>query len=153
MVNIQGILHPTDFSQPAAQAFVVARALARDHGATLILLHAVQRPIASLAGMPVVPPPPLQIDREALQAQLRAIAAANPQVRIECRLVEGEPASAILDVAREAACDVIVMGTHGWTGLSRLLMGSVAEKIVRCATCPVLTLKTPARSVVEGASC
>ena len=59
--------------------------------------------------------------------------------------MEGEAVATILNVARNEACDAIVMGTHGWTGLSRLLMGSVAEQVVRRATCPVVTLKSPAK--------
>ena len=127
MPNFQCILHPTDFSQHAAQAFLVARTLARDHAAKLILLHVAQRPVSSVAGMPVPPPP---IDLSGLKAQLNAIAAANPQLRIECHVVEGQPSSAILEVARELTCDIIVIGSHGRTGLSRLLMGSVAEEVV-----------------------
>jgi nucleotide-binding universal stress UspA family protein len=99
--------------------------------------------------MPVTrlrPPPAPPIDRDALKAQLRAIAAVDPDVRIEGRFAEGQVARAILDVAKESACDVIVMGTHGRTGLGRLLMGSVAEQVVRHAACPVLTVKTPVPS-------
>jgi nucleotide-binding universal stress UspA family protein len=150
MLQFQRILHPTDFSPAAAAAFECARALARDHNATVILLHVAQQPVASVAGMPVVPPPPPQIDRKGLDAQLRAIAAANPQLRVECRLMEGEAVGMILKIARDEACDAIVMGTHGWTGLSRLLMGSVAEQIVRRATCPVVTVKTPTKSAAAS---
>jgi nucleotide-binding universal stress UspA family protein len=144
MPNFQRILHPTDFSQPAAQAFLVARTLARDNAAKLILLHVAQQPaISNVAGLPVPPPPPLSIDINGLKAQLDAIAAANPQLRIESHVVEGQPSSAILDVAHELNCDMIVIGSHGRTGLNRLLMGSIAEQLVRRATCPVLTVKTP----------
>jgi nucleotide-binding universal stress UspA family protein len=146
MLAIKNILHPTDFSQPAGNALLLARALAKDHGARIILLHVVEMPVVGPAGMVPFPPPSPLIDRQALNAQLHAIAAANSDVRIEARLAEGQAASAILDAAKESACDVIVMGTHGRTGLSRLLMGSVAEQVVRHATCPVLTVKTPAPS-------
>jgi len=152
MLAIKNILHPTDFSQPAASAFLLARSLAKDHGARIILLHVVETPIVGPAGMVPFPPPAPPIDREGLRTQLEAIASAYPELRIECRLAENQPASAILDVARESGCDVIVMGSHGRTGLSRLLMGSVAEQVVRRATCPVLTVKTPAKSATEGAS-
>jgi nucleotide-binding universal stress UspA family protein len=143
MANFQRILHPIDFSQPAAQAFVVARALARDHGAQMILLHVAERPVTNIGGMPVPSPSP-PIEWETLKAQLDAIVKANPDLRIECRCTEGAPASAILDTAKETRCDVIVMGTHGRKGMNRLLMGSVAEQVVRSATCPVLTVKNPA---------
>jgi nucleotide-binding universal stress UspA family protein len=149
MLAIKSILHPTDFSASAASAFLFARTLAKGHGARIILLHVVEVPVVGPAGMVPFPPPAPPINREARNAQLQAIAAANPEIQVECSLAENEPASAILDVARQAGCDLIVMGTHGRTGLSRLLMGSVAEKVVRHAQCPVLTLKTPIRSTTE----
>jgi nucleotide-binding universal stress UspA family protein len=62
---------------------------------------------------------------------------------VEIHLDDGDPASEILDRADEQECDLIVMGTHGLTGLRRILMGSVAEQVSRKATCPVLTLKVP----------
>jgi nucleotide-binding universal stress UspA family protein len=58
-------------------------------------------------------------------------------------MLEGDPTREIVRLAREKECDLIVMGTHGWTGLTRLLMGSVAEHVVRKAHCPVLTVKVP----------
>jgi nucleotide-binding universal stress UspA family protein len=64
---------------------------------------------------------------------------------VETRLLEGEPARTIVDLAREAGADLIVLGSHGRTGLDRLLMGSVAEHVVRKAGCPVLTVKSPAK--------
>jgi nucleotide-binding universal stress UspA family protein len=143
MNKIKCVLHPTDFSQSAAGAFAVARSFAHDHGARIILLHVTEAPVVGPAGVVPFPPPAPPIDRDALKAQLRAIATADPDVHFEARLAEGQAASAILDVAKESACDVIVMGTHGRTGLSRLLMGSTAEQVVRHATCPVLTVKTP----------
>src|SRR5439155_22269948 len=69
--------------------------------------------------------------------------AVPPGVLAERRLEEGDEAAQILRVADEAHANLIVMGTHGRTGLSRLLMGSVAEQVLRKATCPVLTVKTP----------
>jgi nucleotide-binding universal stress UspA family protein len=64
-------------------------------------------------------------------------------VAVEQRLAEGDPAAEILHLATDTGCDMIVLGTHGRTGLDRLLMGSVAEQIVRKAPCPVLTVKAP----------
>jgi nucleotide-binding universal stress UspA family protein len=66
---------------------------------------------------------------------------SDPKVRVRYLLVEGNPAAEILSAAREGNCDLIVMGTHGRTGLNRLLMGSVAEEVVRKAPCPVLTVR------------
>jgi universal stress protein A len=140
MSNIQTILHPTDFSDSAREALKIASALAREHGSKLVLLHVAQRPVTNVGGM-LVPPPPA-VDWKELKAQLDAMAAGIPNVQVESRLVEREPASAIVEIAQELGADMIVIGSHGRTGLSRLLLGSVAEHVVRSATCPVLTVKT-----------
>jgi nucleotide-binding universal stress UspA family protein len=73
-----------------------------------------------------------------------------PGVEAERRLEEGDPVEAILRVAEEIGADLIVMGTHGRTGLSRLFMGSVAEQVLRRAPCPVLTLKSPFAATVAA---
>jgi universal stress protein A len=80
---------------------------------------------------------------EDLKKMLSEIVPNDPQVRHEHRLITGDPATAIARVAEEEGAELIVMGTHGRTGLLRLLMGSVAEAVVRRAPCPVLTLKQP----------
>ena len=89
--------------------------------------------------------PPLlpEYDCEHLWQQLRSIQPSLPDITVEHRLERGEPALVILAVAQETGADLIVMGTHGRTGLRRLLMGSVAEQVVRKASCPVLTIRTP----------
>jgi nucleotide-binding universal stress UspA family protein len=143
MPNFKTILHPTDFSSSASEALRIACSLAREHGAKVILLHVAQRPVASVAGMPLPPPPPAMVDWSGLKKELDAVAANIKDVPVETRLVEGEPADAIVELAREADASLIVIGSHGRTGLSRLLMGSVAEHVVRKAACPVLTVKTP----------
>jgi universal stress protein A len=143
--NFKTILHPTDFSSSASEALQIASSLARQDGVKLILLHVAQRPITSVGGMPVPPPPPPVIDWPALQAQLNAVAAGIKNVAVESRVVEGDPSVAIVDLARESGADIIVIGSHGRSGLSRLLMGSVAEHVVRNASCPVLTVKMPAK--------
>jgi nucleotide-binding universal stress UspA family protein len=81
--------------------------------------------------------------REEMAEDLNRLGAPDPKVRVEHRLEEGDPVAQILRVADETGCDLIVLGTHGRTGLNRLLMGSVAEKVVRWASCPVLTVKAP----------
>ena len=143
MLAIRTILHPTDFSAPSAYAFQMACALARDYHARLIVLHVEPPPVAALGGMLAVPPLPEEYDRENLETQLRRIQPSDPAVRVEHRLVAGDPVAEILRAAQEQACDLIVMGTNGRTGLGRLLMGSVAEHVVRKAPCLVLTLKSP----------
>jgi universal stress protein A len=134
------ILDPTDFSPLSAHAFHVACSLARDHGGRLIVLHVAEPPIVGYGGV-MIPPP--EGDYQALEEQLRRIQAPDDKVVIEHRLEVGNPVTEILRVAEETKCDLIVMGTHGRTGLAHLLMGSVAEKVVRRAVCPVLVVKTP----------
>jgi nucleotide-binding universal stress UspA family protein len=142
MMRIQTILHPTDFSPSSGHAFQLACSLARDHGARLMVLHVVDRPVAVYGGVMTAPPPPPPVEeRKAAQEQLHQIRQTDLKLPIESRLEEGDPAMGILEVAKEYNCDLIVMGTHGRTGLSRLLMGSVSEKVLRSALCPVMTLK------------
>jgi nucleotide-binding universal stress UspA family protein len=142
MIGIHTILHPTDFSRTSAQAFAVATSLARDHGARLVLLHVAEEP-AFIDGTGLVPFDPVMYRSELLN-KLDQLAVRAPGVEVETRLAEGNPVSAVLRAAAEVQSDLIVMGTHGWTGLRRLLMGSVAEKVVRQAPCPVLSVCTPA---------
>ena len=142
MPCVQTILHPTDFSDHSRAAFQTACAWARDHNARLILLH-VLRP--SVAPMYVEPPPdPLEPAESQgdLRPRLLWPQPTDPTLAVSHRLAQGDPAEGILRLARALPCDLIVMGTHGRTGLGRLLMGSVAEEIVRKAPCPVLTVKT-----------
>jgi nucleotide-binding universal stress UspA family protein len=142
MLPIRTILHPTDFSEHAGYAFRLACALARDYGAKLVVLHVAEPPVA-VYGEGVIVPVYDPIHEE-LKVKLRKIRAPNPEeVEVEHRMVEGDPPEEILAVAKEHSCDLIIMGTHGRTGLRRLLMGSVAEEVVRKALCPVLTIRTP----------
>jgi nucleotide-binding universal stress UspA family protein len=142
MLAIKSILHPTDFSSGSELAFQLACSLAREHGATVHVLHVASEPVVSpVAG--VVPPEPEQYWKEAA-AKLQQI-QANASVRVEHQLVMvGDAASEILRVSKQLEVDTIVMGTHGRTGLRRLLMGSVAEQVVRGASCPVITVRPSA---------
>jgi nucleotide-binding universal stress UspA family protein len=146
MLNIRAILVAADFSGCSEDAFRVACALTRDYRARLIVLHVATPP-------PFVTPGELQRAlerpdgyRAELEGRLRQVYAADSPAEVEYRVQDGNPAVEILGVAREAQCDLIVMGTHGRTGLGRLLMGSVAEQVVRKARCPVLTVKIPVTS-------
>jgi universal stress protein A len=141
MLAIRTILHPTDFSDYSCNAFRLACSLARDYGAKLIVLHVAQPPFA-FAGEGVLIQPP-EFDTEPLREQLLEMQPSDPSIKVQHRLIHGDPVPEVLSVAEETKCDLIVLGTHGRTGLGRLLMGSVAEQIVRHSTCPVLTVKTP----------
>lgn len=126
------ILVPTDFSHTGDAALEMATALARDTGAILLIVHADE-------------PPMLDPATEDLRKMLHKIEPTDPAVRYEHRLLIDDPAHAIVRLAKDEDVDMIVMGTHGRTGLSRMLMGSVAEAVVRRAECPVLTYKRPAK--------
>lgn len=140
MLAIRTILYPTDFSESSEQAFRLACALARDYGARLVALHVVPPPTVVYAEG-VVPPEPEEY-LQAMGEKLRQLKPRDPKLPLEHRLLQGDPAAEILRVAEETGCDVIVLGTHGRTGLARLLMGSVAEQVVRRAPCPVVAVKT-----------
>lgn len=140
MLPIRTVLHPTDFSDRSEYALQLAAALARDYHARLVILHIIPRTIVAF-GEGVIPPEP-EVIREEAQAQLDGLRVPGG-LPAERRLTEGDPAEVILRVARETPADLVVMGTHGRTGLGRVLMGSVAEQVVRKAPCPVLTVTAP----------
>jgi nucleotide-binding universal stress UspA family protein len=81
--------------------------------------------------------------REEMEGALNRLGAGDTRIQVEHRLEEGDAAVQILRVAQETGCNLIVLGTHGRTGLGRLLMGSVAEQVLRMASCPVLTVRAP----------
>ena len=91
-------------------------------------------------------------DREELKRMLAEVVPTDPDVGYEHRLMIGAPAGAIVHLAEKEGADMIVMPTHGRTGLLRLLMGSVAEEVVRKAKCPVLTVKAAAPAPVQAAT-
>ena len=141
MLAIRTILHPTYFSENSALAFRLACALARDYDARLIVLHVGGPPIV-IYGEGVLPIP-TEDYLGTLRAQLLEVQPHGPKINVEHHLIEGEASTEILRAANEMKADVIFMGTHGRTGLARLVMGSVAEKVVRRAPCPVVTVKPP----------
>lgn len=143
--TIRTILFPTDLSESSESALGVAFSLARDYRARLIVLH-----VASFGQ--TFPYTEFErtlkqssVYRRELEDKLRH--CQKPDCNAEFRLEQGDPAEQIIRVAQEARCDLIVMGSHGRTGLSRLLMGSVAEKTLRSASCPVLLVKHSAVGV------
>jgi len=141
MLPVRIILHPTDFSDNARQAFALACGLARDYKAELIVLHVLPPPVVVYSDGIV----PVDTEGEEVWARdsLDAIAPPAPEMNLRRRLIEGEPAAEIMRVAKEAGCDLIVMGTHGRSGLERFFMGSVAEEVMRNAPCPVVTVRVP----------
>ena len=144
MTRFQTFLVPHDFSDDAEAALEAAVELARRLDAQLHLLHVYQQPVDVLSPYGVAIPPNVGPElRAAAQSRLQKIAARISGVRIEVHVAEGPPALVITEQAQALAADLVVMGTHGRTGLRHLLLGSVAERTMRTAPCPVLTVKTP----------
>jgi nucleotide-binding universal stress UspA family protein len=141
MLPIRSILHPTDFSERSDYAYRLACSLARDYSARLLIVHVAPPAVGVYGDMILAPPPGVNYDE--IKDKLLGLKGPDSPTRVEHRLEEGVPSEEILRVAKEAKCDLIVMGTHGRRGLSRLLMGSVAELVMRKAPCPVVTVKTP----------
>ena len=138
MIHIKKILYPTDFSSYSNQAYFHAVALAESHGASLTVLFAHTPDFALSEG-----PKELALRRAYWQSQLEQIRPLNPDIPVQHIFLEGDPATEIVRYTRDAGMDLIVMGTHGRTGLDRLLLGSVAEKVLRDAPCSVLVVKLP----------
>lgn len=142
------LLAPTDFSEPSRHALDVAADLAVVFGAKLTLVHAFEVPGYAYAGInyaPVDLVTPLQdaakdLLARALEATRQKVPAAEAVLRL------GAPWDEVLAVAKETGADLIVMGTHGRSGIKHVLLGSVAEKVVRHSPIPVLTIRTAERS-------
>ena len=143
MKSITTILHPTDFSDPAQGSFQLACALASDMKARLIAFHVVPPIAAYMDDLIDFTLPDHELKAREKLRRLQQTAEEGYGLDIDIDLSEGEPATEILKVDRDRHCDLIVMGTHGRTGLRHLLMGSIAEKVVRKADCPVLTARAP----------
>jgi nucleotide-binding universal stress UspA family protein len=144
-IEITKILVPTDFSSSAAAALDYAAALARRLGAEIHLFHAYHFPTYLIMPEQIATPGDFwESLRSSAAARLEAMRAPLVAAGIDTHLhvMEGAPASAILEAARSLPADLIVMGTRGRTGLKHVALGSVAERTVRMAPCPVLTLKT-----------
>lgn len=144
MIDLQRILFPCDFSDASEHARDHAAALARTYRAELIGLHvfpAAPMPLGDFAYLP--PPPRLAPDvRGRLLGDLQRFLAPaeSSDSAVQLMVLEGDPTWEILSQARETDADLIVAGTHGRQGLQRWVLGSVTEKLVRRAPCPVLTV-------------
>ena len=151
-ISIQRILYVTDFSEPARNAKQYALALAEKFGAELHAFHAVSEEV-------VVPAPDtamiwLKAEEERAKQQLTAeFTGSGPTRAVTLEVRQGNAVQEIVRYAGEKNVDLIVIGTHGRTGLSHVLLGSIAEKVVRLATCPVLTVHPSGHQfVVDQAS-
>ena len=169
-MDVQTILVPIDYSEDARQALQWGASIAAKYGAKLLLLHVIPKAVEEISPSgpewitPLSPPAyyyegmapgsrgrstePIIIDlQEQAVAQLSDFAHASLKdpVPMHVQVVVGRPAAEIVRVAREQRVDLIVMGTHGRTGLRHLLLGSVAEEVTRQAPCPVFTVRIGAK--------
>lgn len=140
------VLYATDYSDASRHALPVAVSLARDWDATLLIVHVSETELYPVGeAFDEDPEPP-----EEKVKRLHAVVPDDTSVQVEHRLVFPQPSSTnvspadeILELANAEHVDVIVLGTHGRSGLSHLLVGSIAESVMRKATCPVVTIRRP----------
>jgi nucleotide-binding universal stress UspA family protein len=153
MPAIRKILAAIDFTEPSDAALDYAIDLAEKLGATVVALHAYEIPIYGFPDAAFVAPPDIATKMlDAAKAGLDAAVAtrANAGVKVQGILREGPPWEVVNTVAGEVGADLIVLGTHGRRGLSRALLGSVAERVIRTATQPVLAVQS-AQAAQTGA--
>jgi nucleotide-binding universal stress UspA family protein len=154
MIDLHRILVPTDFSKFSQNALTYGVAFAEKFGAELYLLHVVQDLAVFIpeAVLPApLPVPPIDQFIAAARAALdRVVQGLNlTGVAPHSEVVEGAPFPEIVRFAKVKEIDLIVMGTHGHSGLAHVLLGSVAERVVRKAPCPVLTVRHPEHEFVH----
>jgi nucleotide-binding universal stress UspA family protein len=143
-MKFQRILFATDFSPASDAALKYAQALARDTGAVLSIVHVEEIPTPYAGGEMLLPQP--DFPNPEIRKMLEAVVPSDKTIKYEHHLVLGTAAEDIVRIASEQNANLIVIGTHGRTGLKRVLMGSVAEAVMRRATCPVLTVKQSDKS-------
>lgn len=154
MIQLNKILFPTDFSELSEAALRYAHQFARDYEATLHVIHVVDEayqywmsmtPSAVPVGAPIVD----DVVHNARKSMERLVAEKlTDGTTLVTQVLIGRPFLEIINYAREQSVDLIVIGTHGRGGLGQMLMGSVAEKVVRKAPCPVLTVHHPEHEFV-----
>ena len=151
-MKIGSILLPTDFSECANYALSYAASLARSASAPIICLHVVEPVVPTVGYTGLTEPLPLadlseQLE-ESAERELPKIGGGEEcsGLQVEEVIAHGDAAAEIVRVARERNVDLIVIASHGRTGLGRILFGSTAESVVRHAHCPVLVVKPPQSS-------
>lgn len=154
MIALKNILVATDFSEPSDAALIYGRALARTFKSTLHVVHVMENVSAIVYGAEsyaVAMPEIQQGVEDSARKQLDDLLVDNDPNPLPTRrvlLTASSPAAAIVDYAGREQIDLIVTGTHGRGGVAHLLMGSVAERVVRTAPCPVLTVRHPEHEFV-----
>ena len=139
------IVFPTDFSTASDAALEHAAALAKSSGASLLIVHVEEPPLAYGGGELYYGLP--EPDSARILAMLEDVTPKDVAVPFTHRLTMGDPAGEIVRIAEDEGAEMIVLGTHGRSGMTRMLMGSVAEAVVRRAPCPVLVYRAAAETL------
>jgi universal stress protein A len=151
-MRIKRILVPTDLSEASMPALKLAAEFAKAFQAELVLLFVVEPfftsgDILSAGAVASVVEAQNKAARSRLAHEVARLGKRG--VRARCSIGEGTAAAVIVENARKGSADLIIIGTHGRTGFSHLFMGSVAERVVRTAACPVLTVRSPAKQTTR----
>lgn len=156
MITINNILCPVDYSIYSEKALAYAIELATKFQAKLYLLHVLDTRFLDVNNpeLPYIPVTTNIINEETIDMlKSRLLKSVNEEtqgkISVEAIVVQGVPFAEIIRTAKECNTDLIVLGTHGRTGLAHVFMGSVAEKVVRKASCPVLTIRHPEHDFVS----
>ncbi len=151
-IQVKRILCPTDFSESSEHALTYAVSFARQYGATIYLVHVIE-PITAVPAIYLDPAMTLD-ERPGLENSIHKLLdeAIPKEIKDEVKVIpmirRGAPFVEIITVAKEENVDLIIIATHGRSGLAHLLLGSTAERVVRKAPCPVLTVKHPEHEFV-----
>jgi nucleotide-binding universal stress UspA family protein len=150
MKPLKTILHPTDLSDNSRYALELASMMAHDQKARLLILHVVPKvmPVTGGGDVPALQraekyQQELKTYQDEMRSRLNHLKAPDAKVSVERVLREGPVPATIVQTAHQTPCDLIVMGTHGQSKEAKGLMGSVAEEVLRTASCPVVTVKLP----------
>lgn len=155
MIVLKNILVAIDFSEPSDAALIYGRELASRFGATLHVLHAVENIFIATFGAEnyatFAPSLQQEIEEDARRRVDDLVVDSDQRgpATVKAIMTSSSPALSIVDYAKDHNIDVIVIGTHGRGTLAHLMMGSVAERVVRLAPCPVLTVRHPEREFVR----
>jgi nucleotide-binding universal stress UspA family protein len=156
MIALKTILLPTDGSECSSKALTYALSFAQQYGARVVALHVIERRWeeqtrrASGELRPDVLRAAQERHEEEVRQHLEEVRNAGTKVGVvvETRVMTGTPVEEIVRLAREFPVDLIIMGTHGRTGISHVFLGSVAERVVRQAPCPVLTVRLKGHEII-----
>ncbi len=150
MIHIEKILCPIDFSPPSRNALRYANEFAKAMNAKITVMHVIQpQPITADVNVPYVPLE-VEIERHAKDDLEKFIQEEiSPDILVERVIAFGLPSDCVIAQAKKEDVDVIILGTHGRSGISRLLMGSTAENVIRHASCPVLVVKASEKEFIS----